>query len=83
MPIQYKDDINFIKNKLNEIIQKCPLFKNVTENYFINYKMEYFINDDYNYNLFMKLNLGKKYKLRWDAFLNFLNHNLKEELGIN
>ena len=67
---------------------KYPLFKNVIENFFIKYKMEYFINGDYNYNdlpldcrsnscfenynLFMKQNLGKKYKLRWDAFLNFL-----------
>ena len=25
-----------------------------------------------NYNLFMKQNLGKKYKLRWNVFIDFL-----------
>ena len=90
LPLQYKGDINFINNKLEEIVQNYPNFKNIIENYFKNYKLEFFVNGDYNYNelpadcrsnsylenynLYMKQNLGKKYKLQWDVFLNFLKN---------
>ena len=50
LPLQYKGDINYVKNKLNEIIKNYPKFKNVIEDYFVKYKLEYFINGDYNYN---------------------------------
>ena len=88
LPLQYKGDINFINRKLEEINANYPRFKNLVENYFKKFKLEYFINGDYNYNelsidcransylenynLYMKQNLGRKYKLQWHVFLNFL-----------
>ena len=88
LPIKYNGDINYINNSLNELEENYPNFKNIIENYFKKYKMEYFINGDYNYNelpidcrsnsylenynLFINQNLGRKYKLRWDVFLKFL-----------
>ena len=88
LPINYNGDINYIINSLNEIVENYPNFKNIIEKYFKRYKMEYFINGDYNYselpidcrsnsylenyNLFIKQNLGRKYKLRWDIFIKFL-----------
>ena len=78
--LQYKGDINLINNKLNQLIQNYPRFEHIIENYFKVHKLSYFINGDYNYNdlpidcrsksylenykLYMKQNLGRKYKLR-------------------
>ena len=79
LPLQYKGDINFINKILDELIQNYPNFKNIIENYFKNNKLPYFISGDYNYNdlpsdcrsnsylenynLYMKQNLGRIYKL--------------------
>ena len=93
LPLQYKGDINLINNKLNQLIQNYPRFEHIIENYFKVNKLPYFINGDYNYNdlpidcrsnsylenynLYMKQNLGRKYKLRWDTLLKFLNEKFE------
>ena len=80
LPLQYNRNINLINKILGQSIQNYPNFKNILINYFKNNKLPYFISGDYNYKdlpsdcrsncdlenyyLYMKKNLGRKYKLR-------------------
>ena len=73
---------------LNNIKKNFPYVIDFIDKYFIIYKKPFFENGEYNYNdipidcransylenynLFLKKQLGRKYKLNWDLFINFI-----------
>ena len=88
LPVSYKGNLKYIYQICEEIIKVYPNYTNYINNYFIQYKLNYFKNGDYdyskipedcksisfveNYNRYMKNILGKKRKTNWFTFLNFL-----------
>ena len=73
---------------LNNIKKNFPYVIDFIDKYFIICKKPFFENGEYNYNdipidccansylenynLFLKKQLGRKYKLNWDLFINFI-----------
>ena len=88
LPFEYKGNIPYLENKINDIISQYPKYKNFVNNYFKKNKFPYFIdksldynnipNDCYtnnyleNYNRYLKNQLGKHRVINWINFLNFL-----------
>ena len=88
LPFEYKGNISYLENKINDIINQYPKYKNFVNNYFKKHKFPYFIdksldyhnipNDSYtnnyleNYNRYLKNQLGKHRVINWINFLNFL-----------
>ena len=54
LPLQYKGNIDYIKEKINKMILQYPKYYNLLTNYFLTTKMKYFIDGSYNYTLFPK-----------------------------
>ena len=93
LPIEYKGDINYLKNKINIIKSQYPTYYNMIENYFLEAKLKYFIHGSFNYNKFpmdirsnsilerynktIKSELGEKRTCNWVVFLNFINRELE------
>ena len=87
MPLVYNEDIKIIKSELEKIKEEEEIFSDFIGNYFYKYKLQFFISGEYNYselpidcdsnsylenyNLFLKINLGRKYNLNWNLFITF------------
>ncbi len=54
LPLQYKGNIEYIKEKINIMILQYPKYYNLLTNYFLTTKMKYFIDGSYNYAVFPK-----------------------------
>ena len=92
LPIEYKGDINYLKNKVNAITLQYPKYYNIIHQYFMDSKLKYFEDGSYNYNSFpkdirsnsilerynkfIKNELGEKRTCNWVVFLNFINKEL-------
>jgi len=92
IPLQYKGNINYVKEKINIMILQYPKYYNLLTNYFLTTKMKYFIDGSYNYDLFpkdirsnsilerynktIKDRLGEKRQCNWVVFLNFINDEI-------
>jgi hypothetical protein len=96
LPLQYKGDLNRLKNQLNIILLQFPeYYKNLTK-YFIDCKLKYFKDGSYDYTKFppdirsysilerynkiIKNELGIKRVCNWVIFMIFIN---KEIFRIN
>ena len=93
LPLEYKGDINYLKNKLDLFSKQYPLYSNMIKGYFYDNKIKYFEDNSYNYNIFpkdirsnsilerynktIKSELGEKRTCDWVVFLNFINRELK------
>ena len=94
--------MSIFNSKINEIKNKYTNYKDFIDEYFIKYKSHLFESGYYNYNalpidckansylenynLFLKKNLGKKYNLNWDIFINFLKEEsdrIRNKLTLN
>ncbi len=90
--MEYKGDIEYIKNKLNLLILQYPkTFTNFC-NYFLDHKLKYFIYGSYDYSKFpedirsnsilerynksIKLELGEKRFCNWVIFLHLINNEI-------
>ena len=92
LPLQYKGNINYVKEKINILILQYPKYYNLLTNYFLTTKMKYFIDGSYNYDLFpkdirsnsvlerynktIKDRLGEKRQCNWVVFLNFIKDEI-------
>ena len=92
LPLEYKGNIDYVKEKINIIILQYPKYYNLLTNYFLTTKMKYFIDGSYNYDLFpkdirsnsilerynkiIKDRLGEKRQCNWVVFLNFINDEI-------
>lgn len=88
LAIYYNGDLDYVYNKLDELKKLHPNYHNLITNYFIKYKIKFFISReiDYsllppdcrtnnsleNYNKIMKECLGKHRFIHWINFLNFI-----------
>jgi hypothetical protein len=54
LPLEYKGDINYLKNKLDLFSKQYPLYSNMIKGYFYDNKIKYFEDNSYNYNIFPK-----------------------------
>ena len=93
LPLEYKGDINYLKNKIHIIISQYPKYYNMIENYFLEAKLKFFMDGSYNYNNFpmdirsnsilerynkiIKTELGVKRTCNWVIFLNFINKEIE------
>ena len=93
LPLEYKGDINYLKNKLDLFSKRYPLYSNMIKGYFYDNKIKYFEDNSYNYNIFpkdirsnsilerynktIKSELGEKRTCNWVVFLNFINRELE------
>ena len=93
LPLEYKGDINYLKNKLDLFSKQYPLYSNMIKGYFYDNKIKYFEDNSYNYNIFpkdirsnsilerynktIKSELGEKRTCNWVVFLNFINRELE------
>ena len=75
LPIKYKGDINYLKNKINIIKSHYPIYYNMIENYFLEAKLKYFIDGSYNYNKFPM-------DIRSNSILERYNKIIKTELAV-
>ena len=92
LPLEYKGNMEFLKEKINILILQYPKYYNLLFNYFLTTKMKYFIDGSYNYALFpkdirsnsilerynktIKDRLGEKRQCNWVVFLNFINKEI-------
>ena len=93
LPLEYKGNINYLKDKIKTIISQYPKYYNMIGNYFLDTKLKYFIDGSYDYNRFpkdirsnsllerynkiLKTELGSKRTCNWVVFLNFINSEIK------
>ena len=49
LPLLYNGDINIINIQLQDIKKNYPKYSNFIDNYFIKYKLPFFISGEYNY----------------------------------
>ena len=92
LPLEYKRDIKYVKEKINIMSLQYPKYYNLLTNYLLTTKMKYFIDGCYNYDLFpkdirsnsilerynktVKDRLGEKRQCNWVIFLNFINEKI-------
>ena len=88
IPFLYNGNLKFVYNKIDELVNKNPYYKNFLYNYFLQNKIQYFKDNSYNYNLCpidcrsnsilerynktIKQYLGEKVICNWVKFLNFI-----------
>ena len=96
LQLNYKGNIDYLTNQLNDILMQYPKYYNYIVNYFISNKLRYFQDGTYDYSQFppdirsnsilerynkiVKIELGEKRTCNWVIFLQFIN---KELLRIN
>ena len=74
LPLEYKGDNEYVKNKLNMLILQYPkTFTNFCY-YFLDYKLKYFIDGSYDYSKFPK-------DICSNSILERYNKAIKLELG--
>ena len=91
IPIDYEGKMDYFNNIVDNIKKNYPYLNDFIDKYFSKYKSfeigEYNYNDipidcrnnSYleNYNLYLKRKLGRKYKLNWDLFINFIKDEFR------
>ena len=92
LPLNYKGNIEYLKNQLNIILLQYPKYYNYIVNYFISNKLRYFQDGTYDYSKFppdirsnsilerynklVKIELGEKRTCNWVIFMQFINKEL-------
>ena len=92
LPLNYKGDIEYLKNQLNVILLQYPKYYNYITTYFISNKLRYFQDGTYDYSKFppdirsnsilerynkiVKTELGEKRTCNWVNFMHFINKEL-------
>ena len=93
LPLDYDGNMEYFNSITEDIKKRYPYINDFIDNYFIKYKKIHFENEAYNYNkilidclansylenynLYLKKKLGRKYKLNWDVFINFIKQEFK------
>ena len=93
LPLNYKGDMEYLKNNLNLILLQYPDIYNYLVNYFLECKLKYFQDGSYDYSKFppdirsnsilerynklIKNELGEKRTCNWVVFLNFINKEIE------
>ena len=88
LPLNYKGNIEYLKNQLNIILLQYPKYYNYIVNYFISNKLRYFQDGTYDYSKFppdirsnsilerynklVETELGEKRTFNWVGFVNFI-----------
>ena len=89
--------MNYVKQKLENIITKYTKYQNFINNYFIKEKLKYFEDNSLNYDLvpekfrtnnflenynrFIKTKLGEKRIINWINFLHFIKEESERSLN--
>ena len=97
LTIKYKGDMNYVKQKLENINTKYTKYQNFINNYFIKEKLKYFEDNSLNYDLvpekfrinnflenynrFIKTKLGEKRIINWINFLHFIKEESERSLN--
>ena len=92
LPLEYGGNMDFLKERLNNILMQYPEYYNYIVKYFIECKLKYFQNGSYDYskyppdirsnsileryNKLVKTELGEKRTCNWVVFLNFINKEI-------
>ena len=92
LPLNYKGNMEYLKNQLNIILMQYPSYYNYIVNYFISNKLKYFQDGSYDYSKFppdirsnsilerynktIKTELGEKRECNWVVFMQFINKEL-------
>ena len=98
LPLEYKGDMEILKEKLNIILVQYPEYYNYIVKYFIESKLKYFRDGNYDYSKFppdirsnsilerynklVKTELGEKRTCNWVVFMNFINKEIDRINGI-
>ena len=73
LPLEYKGNINYLKEKVNTMSLQYPKYYNMIHNYFLDAKLKYFEDGSYNYSKFPK-------DIRSNSILERYNKIIKTEL---
>ena len=92
LPLNYKGDLDYIKKKINILLNQYPKYTNYIITYFMGNKLKYFEDGSYDYSKFpndirsnsilerynkiIKTNLGDKRTCNWVKFMNFINNEI-------
>ena len=74
LPLEYKGNIEYLKEKVNTLSLQYPKYYNMFHNYFLDAKLKYFEDGSYNYSKFPK-------DIRSNSILERYNKIIKTELG--
>ena len=92
IPLNYRGNLDYIKNITDILINQYPKYTNYIVNYFIDNKLKYFKDGTYDYSKFpkdirsnsilerynktIKTEFGEKRTCNWVKFLNFINREI-------
>ena len=92
LPLEYRGNMEKLKENLNNIILQYPEYYNYITKYFIESKLKYFRDGNYDYSKFppnirsnsilerynkiVKNELGEKRTCNWVVFMNFINKEI-------